>query len=212
MSVNTTPPDDKPDDGQLDDYRSQFQDEVPEEEPKSSGNRTFLTIIGVIGAVVVLAIIALVIYFLITKGQLTNRFQEQAAQINAENTAVAMQATQAVLSELQQMTEKAILPATWTPTATRTLPPTASPTNRATNTPAPTNPVDAAARTATSAAFLTQNAAQGGVTTGTVVRSPTALPSTGFAEDVSLPGMLGLAVGLIVIVFAARKLRLSAIR
>jgi len=54
------------------------------------------------------------------------------------------------------------------------------------------------------AAFQTQVAA-GTQITGTT----TALPQTGFAEDVGLPGLLGAAAILLLVIFLARRLRLS---
>jgi LPXTG-motif cell wall-anchored protein len=36
---------------------------------------------------------------------------------------------------------------------------------------------------------------------------PTAIPNTGFADDVGLPAMLGMAVLLVVVIFLARRLR-----
>lgn len=237
MSFDQFPPEDDNEPNQYDDFRDQYDDEIPadEGEPKARSGRTFLTIVGVIGAVVVLSVIALVIYFFVSKGQLTNRFQEQAAQINAENTATAMAATQESVQELARMTEKAMLPPTWTPTlaATKVLPATATP--RPTNTTAPTSTaISSDDSTATAVAFLTQSVSGSGSGSGTQIaqvttvqttqatltlrtptatktsfQTPTALPTTGFADDVGLPGMLGLAVVLIAIVFLARRIRFS---
>lgn len=248
MSFDQFPPEDDNESNQYDDFRDQYDDERPADEgvPKARSGRTFLTIVGVIGAVVVLSVIALVIYFFVSKGQLTNRFQEQAAQINAENTATAMAATQESVQELARMTEKAMLPPTWTPTlaATKALPATATP--RPTNTTAPTSTaISSDDSTATAVAFLTQSVAGSGSGSGTQIaqvtavqttqitqattaqttqatqalrtptatktsfQTPTALPATGFADDVGLPGMLGLAVVLIAVVFLARRIRLS---
>lgn len=64
------------------------------------------------------------------------------------------------------------------------------------------------ARTATLAVLLTQVAgqrAQGAATGAT----PTALPSTGFADEVGLPGLFGLALALVALIFIARGLRMS---
>ncbi|MHB1119839.1 MAG: LPXTG cell wall anchor domain-containing protein [Bellilinea sp.] len=232
MTLDQIPPE-EPEHNQYDEFRDQYEDEIPTdaEEPKAKGGRTFITIVGVIGAVVVLAVIALVIYFLISKGQLTNRFQEQAAQINANNTATAMVATQDSVQEVARMTEKAILPPTWTPTslASSTRPPSATP--RPTNTTIPTaTPLSVEARTATVVALLTQPV-QGGAAatqvaqitsvqttqatsvartpTSTARTSPTALPTTGFADDIGLPGIFGLALALILIVFLVRRIRFS---
>jgi LPXTG-motif cell wall-anchored protein len=58
-------------------------------------------------------------------------------------------------------------------------------------------------RTATVSALLTQAASTATTRTPTV----TALPVTGFAEDVGVPGLVGLALVLIVVIFLARRLR-----
>lgn len=241
MSLDRIPPDNSEHD-EYDEFRDQYDESEPTGGGKRKGGagRTFLTIVGIIGAIVVLAVIGLVIYFFISRGQLTNQFgqfSETEAVINAENTKTAMEATQTSVQELSQMTQKAILPPTWTPTKLVTTASAPSATPKPTNTTAPTSTVDPdQARTATVVAFLTQSArgssgtqiaqitatATRGTTQGartptstlsrsaTTFRTPTALPTTGFADDVGLPGMLGLAVALIIIVFFSRRLRLSS--
>lgn len=62
-------------------------------------------------------------------------------------------------------------------------------------------------RTATVAAFLTQAAGGGAVLT--LTPQSTALPNTGFADEVGLPGLFGLAAALLVVVFLARRARLA---
>lgn len=232
MSLDRIPPENSEHD-EYDEFRDSYEEPEPSKsgKPKGGAGRAFLTIVGVIGAVVVLAVIGLVIYYFVSKGRMTNQFQEEAAKINAENTKIAMQATQTSVEELSQMTQKAILPPTWTPTKLVTTASAPSATPRPTNTTAPTSTVDPAqARTATVVAFLTQSArgtsgtqiAQVSPTatsrttqsartpTSTLFRTPTALPATGFADDVGLPGMLGLAVVLAIVVFLSRRIRLSA--
>jgi LPXTG-motif cell wall-anchored protein len=56
-------------------------------------------------------------------------------------------------------------------------------------------------------ATLTANAIFYQATQTVKPAQPTAIPDTGFADDVGLPLMLGLAVLLIVIIFLARRLR-----
>jgi len=210
----------------FEEIRDPFTEEPPEEETeeKPGSNRTFLTILGVIGSIIVLAIIVLVAFVLITRNRTAARFQEQAAQINATNTAISQHANETAAIIVQRQTEKA-LPPTWTPTsaapaATNTPPP---PTHTATTSDSP-------ARTATIASFLTQvvqktsaptstagihqTTTAGATATvrsaGTVRATSTALPTTGFAEDIGLPGLFGLALLLIVIMVLARRLRLSS--
>ncbi|HUV29136.1 MAG TPA: LPXTG cell wall anchor domain-containing protein, partial [Anaerolineales bacterium] len=61
-------------------------------------------------------------------------------------------------------------------------------------------------RTATVSALLTEAAS------GRLTPTPTAssLPDTGFAEDVGIPAMVGLALLLVVIIFLARRLRTAS--
>lgn len=257
MSLNNTPPEDGtpeenlPEENQYEEFRDQYDEDLPtEEERPTNGNRTFLRLIGIIGSIVVLLILALAGYFVISRSQLAQRFQQQSAQVNAENTAVAIQSTESSLQELQAMTQKAILPATWTPTPQGGAA-QATATQQPANTTAPTSSGASSAdsRTATSAAFLTQSAQGAAIgtpiaqattapsattratstattratatTAGTVratatlrvsatpLKTATALPQTGFADEVGLAGLLGLALGLMVVVFAARRIRLS---
>jgi LPXTG-motif cell wall-anchored protein len=60
--------------------------------------------------------------------------------------------------------------------------------------------------TATVAALLTQAAA------GKFTPTPTssALPTTGFAEDVGVPGLFGIALVMILLIFLARRLRTAS--
>lgn len=267
MSLDNNPPEEDrpeeipPEDNQYEEFRDQYEDEVPtEEEPATNGNRTFLRLIGIIGSIIVLAALALAAYFVISRSQLASRFLQQSAQVNVENTAIAVQATESSLQELQAMTQKAILPATWTPTPQGGAA-QATATPRPTNTTAPTNAGASGAdsRTATVVAFLTQSAQGGAVgtpiaqatsaasptpratatvratsttqaaattvgtarvtatlrvsptpsKTATPLKTATALPQTGFADEVGLPGLLGLALALVVVVYATRRIRLS---
>lgn len=165
----------------------------------AASNRTFIIAAGGLGGLTLLALLFIAAYAgLIMPRQRASR-QNQLALLNAQNTQVAQAITQT--SAAAQATA-AVTP-TFTPTATQP-PSTATPTA----TPVvllPTNTVQPTAdpRTATVAALLTQAA----VTTRTVVPTPTALPNAGFADDVGLPAMMGLAVLLLGMIFLARKLR-----
>jgi len=197
-------------DNPLDEY--QYQEEPGnggENGPKS--NRIFLWVAGLIGGIFVLLIIGLIVFVLLNRNRLAAQFQEDAARINAENTAIAQQATEIAAQEIMRLTEKAMVPPTWTPTVTLVV-------AQATITPPVVGEIDveldSAERTATVAAFLTQVAGgtpTPGGTPGAVIATPTptALPDTGFIDDVGLPGLLGLAAALVLVVFIVRRLRLS---
>lgn len=173
-------------------------------------NRTFLIVAGILGGILLIALLAIAAYaILILPNRGTNQ-QTQAAEINATNTAVAQEAQLTAIARQ----------VTFTPTYTATLPPTETPTPAPTGTAtpvlAPTNtpePEDGTpgtpdtAATETVAALLTQQAA--GEET-TPVPTSTALPDTGFADDFGVPGLALIAGVLLVIIILSRRLRSSA--
>jgi len=179
----------------------------PESSGKPAGNRNFIIAIGVLGGISLLILIVLIIVGLVILPAQSKARKEQAALVNAQNTATSQAATQ--IAAVKAM-------ATATPTATAI--PSATPVvaiAMATATPQVTGtagtPVvaqDLSARTQTVAALLTQAAGGNGTTTATP--KTTALPTTGFADEVGLPVLLGLALLLVVVIFVARRLRLSS--
>jgi len=121
-------------------------------------------------------------------------YNQTAAYIYAANTATVQAATQQANLEHRAQTQNAL------PTPTKTPKPTNTPVI-AQGTPTPLINLADLAHTATLSAMLTQ-VARGGLAT------PTALPKTGFAEDMGLPllAMLTvLCIGLILVVRRARK-------
>lgn len=189
--------------------------------PEEASNRTFMVIAGVLGGVALLAIICIAFYALFWYPN-----QSQNAEINATNTAQALEVARIVgdKSTAVALTSTA---ASWTATPTETPIPTDTPTITATFTPGATDtPVLVVGTTAvgtkdptqaaidlqqTADARATLEATQTLTVLGTVTSIPTAaeIPGTGFADDVGLPMMLGLAALLIVIIFLARRLRAS---
>jgi LPXTG-motif cell wall-anchored protein len=162
--------------------------------PEDSGNRTFFIVAGIIGGIMLLALICLALYALVLAPRQRSQQAAQVATVNAQNTQVAMAA------------EKTALAGKWTatPTVTPVMPTaTTTPTPVVAPTQAGSPTVD---RTATVAALLTEAAA--GKLTATSTAS--GLPDTGFAEDVGLPILVGLAFVLIVIIFLARRLRATS--
>lgn len=207
----------------------QFEDLEPNQEPneeeqpivEESSNRTFFIIAGILGAVALLALICIAVYVavLLPNSKLAdlNRAQTMQAQDTETGMIVAGTATSAAATAIV---------AAYTATPTNTpIPPTATPTLTPTPVVAvPTTPAavaldatkiaegaTATARYVTLEAIVTANAST------TTARPPQAtsqtnnnMPSSGFAEDVGLPAMLGLAVLLIVIIFLARRLRTAS--
>jgi len=191
---------------------NQFEEfeEEPQPTPRSSrpgGSRNFILAIGILGAISLLTLIVLIVVGLIILPARNQARLQQAAVINAANTATSQAATQLAL--IQQIKLSATMTASSTPV------PSATPVVAiATSTPVvstatlsgPVSAQDLSARTQTVAVLLTQ--AAGGNKTPT--RTTTALPTTGFADEVGLPALIGLAVLLVVVIFLVRRVRLSS--
>ena len=185
--------DNGPDDGQL-----------PEE---SNNNRTFLIAAGILGGIILIAVACLGGIFLLNRN---NTAQAEALSVAGTQTAEA--AFSGVGPALTATAEAAIQPtATLAPTqtsvvnvatVTQTLDPNVTP---ATSTPAAGTP---AAATATVGAALTQAA----IAQLTIVPTTTALPNTGFVDDVGVPGLVVMALAFIIVILMARRLRFAPSR
>ena len=165
--------------------------EVP---PEESSNRTFLIAAGILGGIVLLSIACLAGYALLILPQQNAAQQAQSAieTQNADTINDALTATAVAfdLSQTPQVTD--------TPFPTNTLvvaQPSVTNTLEFTLTPDPA--------TATVGAGLTQVAAS----TATVIATSTALPTSGFADEVGLPGLVIAAMVLVAVIFLARRLR-----
>ncbi|NMC80857.1 MAG: LPXTG cell wall anchor domain-containing protein [Chloroflexi bacterium] len=184
-------------------YQDFEEEEAPEPKSRPPGNRTFLATIGILGVIFLLALGALAVYAFLILPQRSAERRELAAQINAQNTATSVAATQMALLAQQQLTPSPTSPSDVEPTPTPVI---VFPTATVTATSAEGLLVGGMLeRTQTVAALLTQAAGNSVV----VTYYPTALPATGFADEVGLPGLLGMALLLIVIIFLVRRLRLS---
>jgi hypothetical protein len=182
------------------DDMEEFETEEQGSPPPDSENRNFILVAGGLGALLLLTLICTGVYAIFFARGPSAR-QTEAAQIQAQNTATAL--------SLQQTDEAS----RWTPTSppTSTEPPaTATPTSTSvvvTATRRATEALDETAesdpRTATVAALLTQ-AAEAQLT---VFPTSTLLPTSGFADEVGLPGLMGIGVLLVVVIFLARRLR-----
>lgn len=184
---------------------SQFEETPP---PQGQNNRTFLVIAGILGAVILLALVAMAAYaFLVLPGR-NSQLAEKAAIANAANTATVMAATSSALTAMAP---------------TNTPLPTNTPTPEPTFTPLPTEePATATpelgtgggltedmAMTATVSALLTQ-AAEGkpaATEEGAPTVAATALPTTGFADGMGIPSMVGLGVLFIALIMITRQIR-----
>ena len=189
----------------LDDTELELPEEPKPEPPRRSGNR-FVVVAGTLGAIMLLAVVAIVIYALVILPE------QEAAQPGLS----AAQLTDTALAQVIQATN--------TSTATRTasstpVPPTNTP--RPTNTPLISPTPDPATQTvnalltqaalAQTQAALTQTQAVSPTgptsTPGTPTATSSALPDSGFADDIGIPGLLAAAAVLLVVMILARRLR-----
>jgi hypothetical protein len=174
----------------MDDF--DLDDMEEEEEPRTSSNRTFLIVAGILGGILILTLVFIAVYAMVILPRSRQASSTEIAAINAQNTEVAM---------LMTMTAEA---KSWTSTPTLTstdLPDTPTPVIVATDTPQ----VDAAdvtvdPRTATVAALLTQQAEN-------ATPAPTELPDTGIMDNIGVPGLVALAGSLVLVILLARRLR-----
>ncbi len=196
--------------GMMNDFDDLEFEEIDSEETIATtkgSNRTFLVVAGILGGILLIALLAIAGYAVVYLPGRDTGQQTQVAAINATNTAVAEEAQLTAIGKQ----------ITLTPTFTATLPPTETltpvPTNTATPVLAPTNTPEATSdgtldpATATVAALLTQQAGEG---EETPVPTATALPNTGFADDFGVPGLLLVAGVLMVIIILSRRLRASS--
>jgi len=191
-----------------------FEEGTPPGGPTGSNNRTFLIAVGVIAGLFLLAVIGLVAYLVLFAGPQSTAQRQQATLISAQNVATSSAATKQAFTALLALTPSATLtptdtqPATLTPVIVQPTD-TVTPLPTVTSTAGPAIAQDLIDRTATVSALLTQAAGGGGVASATPGATPTALPTTGFADEVGLPGLIGLAVVLLAVIFLARRLRMS---
>jgi hypothetical protein len=191
------------------DFGEEGQKPEPPEERKPA-NRNFLIALGVIGGIFVLVTIALIVVATLILPARSRASKEASAQTLAVNTATAQFATDEAQKAIILLTPSVTPIPSATPTSlpvtnTPVIAPTQTNTPPAAGEPSATAVSDA--QKATLSAQQTQLA--GGKFTATVIATSTALPNTGFADEIGLPGILGLAAGLVVIIFLARRLRSS---
>lgn len=187
-----------------------FEDVSPDDQGTPGGdNRTFLIVAGVLGGILLLALIAIAAYAVVILPNQRASQQTQALSVNATNTAIALQSQQTAIAK--QFTNTPPPSATPLPSDTPVPSVTATPVVASTNTPV----VQATAAetsdpaTATVAALLTEQAAEGQAEE-TPVPTATALPDTGFADDVSAPTLLAVAGLLVLVIILARRMRSSS--
>jgi hypothetical protein len=174
-------------------------DDAEEAPLEESSNRTFLIAAGILGGIVLLTICLIAGYFVFIglPGNAAQQTQSAIETENAETINDALTATAVAynLSQTPQVTDTPFptdTPVVAQPSVTNTL--------EFTLTPDPA--------TATVGAGLTQVAAS----TGTVIATSTALPTSGFADEVGLPGLVIAAMVFIAVIFLVRRLRVAPTR
>ncbi|MFZ5809345.1 MAG: LPXTG cell wall anchor domain-containing protein [Chloroflexota bacterium] len=166
--------------------------------PEERSNRAFIIIaLGLIflALIVVACLAGYALYYVPMQRQ---NQANQVATVDAQNTEVAKSILATTIAEAFTPTPEV--------TATSAQQAAAAPTDTPvvvipTNTLVPTGDP----RTATVAALFTQ-AAQAQKTMAPTVTT-TALPTTGFADEVGVPGLIGLAALLLVVIIFARRMR-----
>ena len=168
-----------------------------EEFEGESSNRTFIIAASVLGGLILLSLICVAVYALVLAPQQKQQSVDTEATRIAQNTQVADMLTATGIANAT-----ALAPAD-TPTSVAS--PTSSPTPViavATDTPTPTPDI---AATGTVAAALTQAALA--LQETPIATLPTELTNTGFADDVGIPGLLGMVVLLLAVIFFPRRMR-----
>ena len=171
------------------DDNTDFDDANP---PEESSNRTFQVAAIGLGALVLLGLLCIGGYLFFRNT--SNNQAAVTAAYNLTQQQVTIQAGVTQTSVAQALTQTAAV--------TNTVPPTNTPViAQATATlTATANPA-----TATLGAAFTQIANS----TQTIIPTSTALPNTGFADDVGAPGLIAIAIALVVVIFLVRRLRAS---
>jgi hypothetical protein len=174
------------------DENADFDDPNP---PEESSNRTFLFAAGILGGLVLLGLLCIGGYLFLRNSSNQQTQSTAAFQLTQQQVTIQAGVTQAARSQAQ--TQTAIAAA-----ITNTVPPTNTPViAEATSTfTATSNPA-----TVTLGAAFTQIANS----TQTIIPTSTALPNTGFADDVGAPGLILIGIALIVVIFLVRRLRAS---
>ncbi len=181
--------------------------ETPESPPpEESGNRTFIIVGGILGALIFLTLLVGAVYVLWLGPRLTAQRNAAQATIEAENAQVAQQITSTAEAALWTPTPQP----TFMPSSTQTVAPK-TPTANST----PVVAVGIATKTPTAdpaalAARQTQLSQQMTSTTGALGTNATGgegMPATGLFDQVGLPGLIILTLALVVVIFLARRLR-----
>ena len=175
-----------------DTFDDTFEDDA--DAPEESNNRTFLFVAGGLGVLILVVLLCVGGYVIFNFN--SNQTNESTAQAQAAAQEMTVQAA---------LTQTAVVKQAQAEAATATVAPTNTPviaeaTSTFTETPNPA--------TATVGAAFTQIA----FSTQTIIPTSTALPNTGFADEVGLPAMFAMALAFVIVIFLVRRLRAAPVR
>ncbi|MCX8063465.1 MAG: LPXTG cell wall anchor domain-containing protein [Anaerolineales bacterium] len=170
--------------------------------PEERSNRAFIIIAVGLIVLALIVVACLAGYALIYVPRQRQNQANQVATVNAQNTEVAKSILATNIAQAFTPTPEVVPTDTPVPVTATNTPVVIIPTNTQIPTADP--------RTATVAALYTQAAQATMPSIRTPTPTSTALPSTGFADEVGAPAMLGLAILLLVVIFFARRLRSAA--
>lgn len=172
---------------------------TPPEKGSESSNRTFLIVAGVMAGLVFISLICMAVYaFVIGPSQKakTAATGTAAAEKNAQVAAAMTQTSVALLNSPTSMASPVVQPSETPVVAVAS----------STATPDP-----GLAQTETKAILLTQVAIAQLTPTSLVAGTVAAMPSSGIGDELGLPALVILAVGLVVIIFLSRRLRRTTV-
>jgi hypothetical protein len=196
----------------LDDGNAQNLMETPDAPPpEEKSNRTFWIVGGIMAGLVFLTLVCMAIYFLILRPRTTTQSNATQAAISTENALNIQKAT--LTAQAAQWT--ATIPPTPLPLPTKTTVPNTpvpSPTpviSIPLSSPAATDTTDPATLAAMQTQLAYQMTSTFFVGQGTPGFEGQGMPSTGFFDEVGLPGMIILALALVIVILLARRMRKS---
>jgi len=200
---------------------TEAEGEEGEAAPPPASNRNFKLGLFILGGIILLGIAVVVVISLLggNSGETATR-QAEAARIDAANTATMRAATDIAASEeaaratAREINRMTLNAPTNTPTPVVSFP---------TETPQPTATKPQQTPNATQVELTRQAGEKGGpeptytatlsagaAQTATAMAATGEMPGTGFADEVGLPLMVGLAALLLVVIFVSRRLRTAA--
>lgn len=206
----------------MNDVEQELGEEKP---PERNGNRNFMIIAGILGGIMVLALLCIggLALFQYLPGQ--NAARSANATNEAQATAIALAASQTASVPLATPTKQPTVAPTNTKVPTNTPVIVLGPTNTPTVDVAvatlnalrtqralasPTSVLRTAQPTTEATSLPTSQATTQATSQATSRPTATALPQTGIAEEMGTPGLITAAFVLVVIIFLMRRLRTAS--